>query len=135
MIWCWGRRPVLLVPESAAQSGGVNWRSVFCHELAHLVRRDHWSALWAEVLVIALPWQPLAWRSRRRLAFLREQACDDWVLAAGSRATEYAESLLSFLPQRTPAIGLSVLGEQESLKHRLERLLAAVRVNPRVGTT
>ena len=86
MIWCWGTRPAAIVPESAAQSGGVNWRSVFCHELAHLVRRDHWSALWAEVLVIALPWQPLAWRSRRRLAFLREQSCDDWVLAAGGEA-------------------------------------------------
>jgi beta-lactamase regulating signal transducer with metallopeptidase domain len=134
LVWCWGR-PHLLLPESASGTQGVNWQSIFCHELAHLVRRDHWSALWGEALVIALPWQPLAWRSRRRLSFLREQACDDWVLAAGSEATEYADSLLSFLPQQAPALGLSVLGGQESLKHRLERLLAAVRVNPRVGTT
>lgn len=99
MIWCWGSQPLLLLPESAAETCGVNWRSVFCHELAHLARRDHWSALWAEVLVIALPWQPLAWRSRRRLAFLREQACDDWVLAAGGEAVDYAESLLQLVPQ------------------------------------
>jgi beta-lactamase regulating signal transducer with metallopeptidase domain len=133
MIWCWGSRPVLLVPESAAQSGGVNWRSVFCHELAHLVRRDHWSALWAEVLVIALPWQPLAWRSRRRLAALREQACDDWVLAAGGNAIDYAESLVNLVPQRSLTFALPALRSGESLEHRLSHILRGVRVKPTVG--
>jgi beta-lactamase regulating signal transducer with metallopeptidase domain len=133
MIWCWGSRPVLLVPESAAQSGGVNWRSVFCHELAHLVRRDHWSALGADVLVIALPWQPLAWRSRRRLAFLREQACDDWVLAAGGEAIDYAESLLQLVPQRSPIYTLAAVTNAESLKRRLRHVLAGARITPNAG--
>jgi beta-lactamase regulating signal transducer with metallopeptidase domain len=133
MIWCWGSRPLLLVPESADQSGGVNWRSVFCHELAHLVRRDHWSALSAEVLVITVPWQPLAWLSRRRLAFLREQACDDWVLAAGGKAIEYAESLVNLVPQRSLAFALPALRSGESLEHRLSHILRGVRVKPTVG--
>jgi BlaR1 peptidase M56 len=76
MIWCWGARPVVLLPASAVEAAPILWRSVFCHELAHAIRRDHWTALWAEIVVIALPWQPLAWLSRRRLAYLREQACD-----------------------------------------------------------
>jgi beta-lactamase regulating signal transducer with metallopeptidase domain len=132
MIWCWGA-PALLLPESAAETRGVDWRSVFCHELAHLRRRDHWSALWAEVLVIALPWQPLAWRSRRRLAFLREQACDDWVLAAGGEAVDYAESLLQLVPQGASAYALAAVTNAEALKQRLKHVLAGLRIAPQAG--
>ncbi|HXY36189.1 MAG TPA: M56 family metallopeptidase, partial [Planctomycetaceae bacterium] len=132
MIWCWGRRPIVLLPESAGQSQ-VLWRSVFLHELAHLVRRDQWSALWAELLVIVLPWQPLAWIARRRLAFLREQACDDWVLAAGGEPTDYAESLLQLVPQGKPVHALAAVSSRESLKRRLEHVLSGVRITPKVG--
>jgi beta-lactamase regulating signal transducer with metallopeptidase domain len=133
MIWCWGVRPVVLLPDSAAQQPQILWRSVFCHELAHLVRRDHWSALWAELLIILVPWQPLAWRARRRLAFLREQACDDWVLAVGGEATDYAESLLQLVPQGSPVHALAAVSSRESLKRRLEHVLAGVRIAPKVG--
>jgi beta-lactamase regulating signal transducer with metallopeptidase domain len=133
MIWCWGARPVVLLPESAAQQPQILWRSVFCHELAHLVRRDHWSALWAELLIIIVPWQPLAWRARRRLAFLREQACDDWVLSVGGEATDYAESLLQLVPQGSPVHALAAVSSRESLKRRLEHVLAGVRITPKVG--
>jgi beta-lactamase regulating signal transducer with metallopeptidase domain len=133
MIWCWGVRPVVLLPDSAAQQPQILWRSVFCHELAHLVRRDHWSALWAELLTILVPWQPLAWRARRRLAFLREQACDDWVLAVGGEATDYAESLLQLVPQGSPVHALAAVSSRESLKRRLEHVLAGVRIAPKVG--
>jgi hypothetical protein len=132
MIWCWGRRPVLLTPPSAALQDGVSWLGVFSHELAHWIRRDHWSALWAEVVVIALPWQPLAWHARRRLAFLREQACDDWVLAAGGEATDYAESLLNLVPQGSPAYVLTAVRSHASLRWRLEHVLLGARVPPKM---
>ena len=134
MIWCWGRQPVLIVPRSTAGHDKLSWSAIFRHELAHWLRRDHWAALCADLVVIALWWQPLAWRVRRRLALLREHACDDWVLATGGAAADYAESLLSLVPERHPAIGLSVLGSSQSLKERLERLFTDVRVVPRVGT-
>jgi beta-lactamase regulating signal transducer with metallopeptidase domain len=133
MIWCWGTRAVVLLPESVSEQAPIFWRSVFCHELAHLIRRDHWSALWAEFMVIILPWQPLGWRCRRRLAYLREQACDDWVLAAGGTATEYAESLLQFVPQGSPVHALAAVSSRESLKRRLEHVLAGVRIAPKAG--
>jgi beta-lactamase regulating signal transducer with metallopeptidase domain len=134
MIWCWGRQPVLIVPRATAEQDKLSWSAIFRHELAHWLRRDHWAALCADLVVIALWWQPLAWRVRRRLALLREHACDDWVLATGGAAADYAESLLSLVPERHPAIGLSVLGSSQSLKERLERLFTDVRVVPRVGT-
>jgi beta-lactamase regulating signal transducer with metallopeptidase domain len=133
MIWCWSPRPVVLLPASAAEAAPILWRSVFCHELAHAIRRDHWTALWAEIVVIALPWQPLGWLCRRRLAYLREQACDDWVLAVGGEATDYAESLLQLVPQGTPAHALAAVSSRESLKRRLEHVLSGVRITPNVG--
>ena len=68
-IWCWGREPVLLLPEGP-DDAGIDWDGVFCHELAHWSRRDHLSTLAGEILVCALPWNPLAWWSRSRLAEL-----------------------------------------------------------------
>ncbi len=133
MIWCWGARPVVLLPATASEAAPILWRSVFCHELAHAIRRDHWTALWAEIVVIALPWQPLAWLSRRRLSYLREQACDDWVLSTGGEATDYAESLLQLVPQRAPAHALAAVSSRESLKRRLEHVLSGVRITPKVG--
>jgi protocatechuate 3,4-dioxygenase beta subunit len=80
-----------------------------------------------------LPWQPLAWRSRRRLAYLREQACDDWVLAAGGEAIDYAESLLQLVPQRSPVYALAAVTHAETLKQRLTHVLAGVRIAPKAG--
>jgi Zn-dependent protease with chaperone function len=62
LIWCWARRPVLLLPAAAARpDSGVDWVSVLCHELAHWKRRDHLTGLLAELGVALLPLQPLAW--------------------------------------------------------------------------
>jgi beta-lactamase regulating signal transducer with metallopeptidase domain len=134
MIWCWGMSPAVLLPESDVGQPKILWRSIFCHELAHLVRHDHWSALWAELVVVLVPWQPLAWRARRRLAFLREQACDDWVLFSSSvAATDYAESLLQLVAQGSPVHALAAVSSNESLKRRLEHVLGGLRVAPRVG--
>jgi len=88
VIWCWGRRPIILLPQKPGflEKPGfsdVDWLGVLCHELAHWKRRDHWSSLIAEVVVALLPVQPLAWWARRRLGQLCERACDDWVLASG----------------------------------------------------
>ena len=66
-IWCWGRRPVIVLPEAAKPATTVDWAGVLCHELAHWLRRDHWSSLLGELLTAALPWHPLAWWARHRL--------------------------------------------------------------------
>jgi hypothetical protein len=75
-IWCWGRRPVIVLPEVAAAATTINWVGVFCHELAHWLRGDCWSSLLGEVMVCALPWHPLAWWARHRSTQLSELACD-----------------------------------------------------------
>ena len=133
-IWCWGRTPVLLLPEGeGASADTIDWNGVFCHELAHWSRRDHLSALAGELLVCALPWNPLAWWSRLRLGELAELACDDWVLAAGLPAADYAESLLGLAPQRQATPALAAVSSRRGLMNRLRHILSEGRRDPSPG--
>ncbi len=130
-IWCWGRNLTLLIPEQVQPN--TDWVSVFCHELAHAQRRDHLSGLLAEIQVCLLPWQPLMWWAKHRLALLSEQACDDWVLASGRKGTDYAESLLNLLPQRQVAFVPTMASSRKGVAGRIERILKDQCGNPRLG--
>ena len=93
MTWGW-RRPVVLLPAGAEAWPEPRRRAVLLHELAHVARRDFLTQLAAEV-VRALYWfNPLVWMAAARLRLESEHACDDRVLAAGARATDYAGDLL-----------------------------------------
>ncbi|MHC4647473.1 MAG: M56 family metallopeptidase, partial [Planctomycetota bacterium] len=134
IIWCWARRPVLLVPGSTRQARGkVDWISVLCHELAHFKRRDHITGLVAELAVAIFPWHPLLWWAKRRLVRLSEQACDDWVLATGRPGPDYAESLLDLLPARQMAFAPAVISSKKGLARRVRRILQDNCGNPRAG--
>jgi beta-lactamase regulating signal transducer with metallopeptidase domain len=132
-IWCWRRRPLILMPESFKASASVDWAGVFCHELAHWVRRDHLSRLFADLLLCALPWHPLAWWSRQRLGQLAELACDDWVLATGVAAPDYAESLLGLVPQRSRSLALAAVTGRRGLAGRVRHILDDGHPSPAIG--
>jgi protocatechuate 3,4-dioxygenase beta subunit len=134
VVWCWGVRPIVLMPDREARaSTPVDWVAVFCHELAHWSRRDHVTSLLGELSVVVLPWHPLAWWAKRRLAELGDQACDDRVLAAGRPETEYAESLLSLRVQDRPTLALAAVTSRKSLARRLLRILSVRRSEPAAG--
>lgn len=131
VIWCWGRRAVLLIPENTSQDNSLDWKSIVCHELAHWKRRDHVSGLFAELMVCILPWQPLLWWGRKRLMDLSEQACDDWVLASGQAGTRYARTLLGLIPQGYAALVPAVVAGRSGLGARVRRILAGQCADPR----
>lgn len=134
VIWCWTGRPVLLVPaEARRQNGSTDWVGLFCHELAHFKRLDHFTGLVANIIVSLFPWHPLLWWAKQRLAELSEQACDDWVLAAGQSGPEYAESLLGFWPVSQPALLPGLRGPKGDLKMRIHRIVKDTCSNPRIG--
>jgi beta-lactamase regulating signal transducer with metallopeptidase domain len=134
IIWCWTRQPVLLVHAGAAtHPDGVDWVGIFCHELAHLKRRDHLSGLFAETLTALFPWHPLLWWAASRLAKLSEQACDDWVLAAGQSGVDYAETLLGLSAQRQMAFIPTVVGKEKTMSTRIRRIIRDRCGDPRVG--
>ncbi|MBN1360177.1 MAG: hypothetical protein JW993_06275 [Sedimentisphaerales bacterium] len=133
IIWCWRRVPVLLVHHTARDREARDWAAVFCHELAHWKRLDHVSGLWAELLVAALPWHPLAWWAKGRLSRLSEEVCDDWVLASGHIGVDYAESLLDLAPQNQPAFVPTVVGKERAMKERIRRIVKDRCANPTTG--
>jgi beta-lactamase regulating signal transducer with metallopeptidase domain/tetratricopeptide (TPR) repeat protein len=108
------RRPVVLLPEGARRWNEERRRVVLLHEIAH-VRRADWLALLIGQAAAALYWfHPIAWSTRTQMQKDCERACDDLVLAAGTRASVYAAHLLSIIRslrlsgQRTlPAVAMA----------------------------
>ena len=131
VIWCWSPIPVLLVPTDS--DDGLDWVGVICHELAHWRRRDHISGLIAELIVCILPWNPLIWWSKKRMVRFGEQACDDWVVAGGQSAEDYAQSLLNFRPQKQAAFVPAVVSSKKTLAGRIRRIVEERCKSPYIG--
>ncbi len=87
-------RPVVVIPEHAGQWLTERREAVLLHELIHVARFD-WPARIVARLALAPYWfNPLAWWAVRRLELEQELACDEEVLANGTRASSYANHLL-----------------------------------------
>ncbi|MEX1232604.1 MAG: M56 family metallopeptidase [Planctomycetaceae bacterium] len=91
----WGiLSPTVLLPAEARTWSPDLRRSVLLHELAHVQRNDVAMQLLGRV-VCALYWfHPLARVALNKLRVEREQACDDAVLCAGERPSDYALRLV-----------------------------------------
>ncbi len=85
--------PVILLPTSASGWSAARRAVVLTHELVHVRRRDALRQLVGRV-VLALYWfHPLSWVGSRLAGASREEACDEEVLAAGTRPSEYARCI------------------------------------------
>ena len=99
--------------------------AILRHELAHVKRFDVISQTLAQA-VTALYWfHPLVWLTVRAVHAERERACDDYVLAAGTKPSEYAHELLEIAsslqrPQFTAALAMA---RQSQLEGRVLALL------------
>lgn len=93
MTWGW-RRPVVLLPAGSRSWPASRRRAVLLHELAHVARRDYLTQLVAELARALHWWNPLVWVAARKLRLESEHACDDQVLTAGARPSDYAGDLL-----------------------------------------
>jgi beta-lactamase regulating signal transducer with metallopeptidase domain len=127
-------RPVVMLPPAC-----VNWspdarRIVLLHELAH-VRAADWLFALAARVACALYWfHPAAWYIARQLRAECELACDDRVLTAGIRPSDYADLLVmaSSTLRGTPAVAGAPVGltPRGGLRVRLAAVLD-VRHDPR----
>lgn len=136
-IWCWAIHPALLLPEPMVErpnsTKDEDWISIFCHELSHMQRRDHLPSILAEITCCLLWWQPLAWLCRDRLHRLSDEACDQWVVARGQSAADYAELLLNLAVHPRSLTAFSMVSGRRGLKQRLGIILQASGGQPQVG--
>src|SRR4051812_41225238 len=131
MPMAWGIvRASVLVPADADTWPAHRVRVVLLHELAHVKRRDCLTHLVAQLTCAAYWFNPLAWMAARRLRAERERACDDLVLAAGTRGSDYADQLLDIARVMTagrfPAVlaGASLaMAKRSQLEGRLIAIL------------
>ena len=95
MPMAWGlMRARVLLPAEAEDWPLDRQRVVLLHELAHVKRRDCVTQMLAHLACATYWFNPFVWLAAQRLRAERERACDDLVLAAGTRGSDYADHLL-----------------------------------------
>ncbi len=123
-------RPTIVVPVELATRGGAALDAVLRHECAHVVRRDPWRAFGIGLLRAVWWFHPVVHVGARRLALLREIACDR--LAAAADPDGYRRALLSTARPRVLPAGLRFLTRHGALVTRLHALDALGRRHGRV---
>lgn len=119
------RHPAILLPEEAEQWPEARRSSVLLHEMAHIRRRDVVTHLAARLACAAWWFHPLAWRALTRFRLESERAADDLVLAAGRRASEYAQDLLAVV-QEAGRVGAPIHALAMSQRADFEGRLLAI---------
>jgi beta-lactamase regulating signal transducer with metallopeptidase domain len=115
---------VILSPDYQEWSA-VRRDAVLHHELAHIKRLDTLSQALSQIASAVYWFHPLVWLTARTMRAEREQACDDYVLASGAKASEYAHELLEIAsslrqPEFTAALAMA---RRSQLEGRVMALL------------
>jgi len=123
--------PTIYLPATAAQWSADQREVVLAHELSHLAGRDPLRQVLTRVALAAYWFHPLAWIAARQSAVAREQACDEAVLALGTRPSLYARVLLDFADAPGASMtGLAALPMVQRT-HLEKRLMAILNENVR----
>lgn len=123
VTWGW-RNPVIMVPCAASAWSASQRRTVLMHELQHIGAGDWVFGVLARAVCALLWFHPGVWWIARALHDDCELACDDRVIAAGVRRSDYAELLLvASRDSRTAMSGALALSARRGLRGRLHAVL------------
>jgi beta-lactamase regulating signal transducer with metallopeptidase domain len=119
--------PTVLLPADAERWPLERRRDVMLHELAHVRRRDCLTQLLAQAACALYWFDPLVWLAARTLRVERERACDDAVVRAGARPSEYATHLLQVARDlrvpRSASLATVCMARRSQLSERLLAIL------------
>ena len=114
--------PTVVLPKREWQ--GRELADVLAHESMHVALHDSRHAALQSLLAIVWWWNPLFWLLSSEVRRVREERCDDAVLAAGlSSARRYSRTIVD-LATSSPALS-SVAMAAHPLESRLRRLADA----------
>ncbi len=130
MIWMTPLGPRLLLPVALWENlPAEQRRTLLVHELAHLVRRDHWVRVLEMATLGLYWWHPIVWIACRQLREAEEQCCDAWVVSTiDGSGRDYAQAILETLDflakaRTVPPLLASGVGQVSDLKRRLTMIL------------
>lgn len=120
-------KPTVLLPADASHWPFERRRDVLLHELAHVARRDCLTQLISQAACALYWFDPLVWIAARALRGERERACDDAVVRAGARPSEYATHLLEVARDlrvpRAASLATVCMARRSQLSERLLAIL------------
>jgi beta-lactamase regulating signal transducer with metallopeptidase domain len=125
----WGYwRPVVVLPASLASWTAAERRLVMLHEAEH-ARTGDWLFALAARAACAIYWfHPAVWWTAKQLHDDSELACDERVIAAGARRSDYADLLVRAVDlvagvRNDDALPALALSRSDGLRTRLSALL------------
>jgi beta-lactamase regulating signal transducer with metallopeptidase domain len=90
-------RPKVILPPDYSEWSAARRSAILRHELAHIKRLDALTQTLSQLAAVLYWCNPLLWLTVRTMRAERERACDDQVLAAGTKASDYAHELLDIV--------------------------------------
>jgi GWxTD domain-containing protein len=129
--------PVVLLPQALVETLPlVDIQVILGHELAHHKRLDPWLA-WIQLPISALWWfNPVYWLLIRSIRSVREDCCDDMVLASGIASREvYCQTLLhaaqaALQNSAITRAAFAYFEKSQPLRRRFTRIMSVRLVRP-----
>jgi beta-lactamase regulating signal transducer with metallopeptidase domain len=127
MAFGFSNRAIILPAKLVDHLAPTELRAVLAHELAHCQRGDLW-VNWVQLILLAAWWfHPIIWFVNRSLREVREDCCDDLLLARGLVSNDaYCDVLLRAAAELSPALPLSSALGLGGQIHPLGRRMARI---------
>ncbi|NQV33753.1 MAG: PD40 domain-containing protein [Phycisphaeraceae bacterium] len=113
----------VILPEAfLREANRAEMEAVLTHELAHIVRRDHWVGLVQRLTVALFWWNPLVHHASRVCSSLAEEICDDYVADSLKNGEDFARTLVAMAERVVTHLDIPLAIEiLPARRHNLER--------------